>query len=777
MWKRLNYRMRYQVYLRVLPVLFLAVLALGIFSWAVFTRWTLNSALEYQNKDLSTFIVQLQNRAAVAAMSAEAHRSALILRTKSEECLVYGPQILQVPLVRGICVVGPAGQEKPGDSSFHLVDFLVTETNKTIMAQWWQSRLNFFEADFKEGTWSKSRGSQASIALNNDLFHSTRVFPPLLLQDKSSGSTGKQKAFLPVMVRENIGVPGISLPNRKKWNKGAVYLLDLNALSSEIPTSSWYAIMNEAGQVLVSSSIEMEAGCYLKDQPGDANRGLLSIARGSDLESLLTSAPGQGHGIFGSLFSPWLVISKTSDEMPIRFMSARPVGYLQQMTLRYFAMVLGIAILALSGAVAVVTRVMKPFSKRLSDLAKNMEDVAKGNYSQRMPGSINDEMGQLVGYFNLMAVSLDEAHRQVKEKAVHLRAALENMRMLDRAKDDFLILISHEVRTPLTAIMGGVNFLKSSVDKVEGPDREILDKLNVGEITDIIEKSSNRLSGFMTDAIQMTAIQSSNQILDLKPVPVVDLIEMGLCGVRDQAREKGVTIENNLDEKVPWSVLCDIGIMKVAFERLLDNSIKHNHIGGVIRIAEVRAIPGHGEVHDVTEIDRIRSLMGQASMQEWEDEELRWRIIEIFNSGEPIPEDRIGALFGKFEIVGRIENHQKGSGLSLPIAQAAVVHHGGGIFVNSNGKTGNSFFVLLPTIIEQQDNRIESGSGLWDDALQGVSSVAGDKKVGKVTDPAGLKVEFDNRCPAGSGQGDESGSGVYCPGSADNDEKITIVSS
>ncbi len=185
----------------------------------------------------------------------------------------------------------------------------------------------------------------------------------------------------------------------------------------------------------------------------------------------------------------------------------------------------GATVLAVAAMAAVLIglgRIVDRNSRRLTALSGNMEALARGDYARRMPRGDADEVGRLVGYFNLMAASLEEAHRQVKDQAAHLKAALENMRMLDKAKDDFLVLVSHEVRTPLTAMLGGVNYLKSAVDKAEPAERGVLERLNFPEIAEIIASSGERLNGFMTDAIQMTAIQSGERRLDLAPVAPTD---------------------------------------------------------------------------------------------------------------------------------------------------------------------------------------------------------------------------------------------------------------
>lgn len=470
---------------------------------------------------------------------------------------------------------------------------------------------------------------------------------------------------------------------------------------------------------------------------------------------------------------PWIVLHRESPEMGFSVLMVDQVAGLRA-TVTEFMWLLALAVgLALGGAVYGINRVTQRNSERLTALAANMESLAEGNYGGRMIPGRQDEMGALIGYFNLMASSLEDAHREVKEKAAHLRAALENLRMLDKAKDDFMVLISHEVRTPLTAIIGGVDYLKKSVEKVNGDEREVLDRLNVPEITDIIQSSGERLSGFMTDALQMTSMGSAGASLNLRPVPVADLVAQGLCGVLELAMEKKVTVHNQLDSQWDWSILCDLETLRVGFEKIFRNAVTHNRSGGLIIIREAAVVPGRGPISELIGPESLRRLEGQPSFRDYRDEDFRWRMIEIFNTGEPIPADRRAALFGKFELVGRIENHQKGSGLSLPIAKAAVESHGGRIFLYSDGKDGNSFFLMLPTVL----CRPASDDDLGDDVDQSVSGAAGDEDVGEVGNPTSIEVELNDLCASILGGIDEAGGGMDGAGSADHQEKVTVGSS
>ena len=320
---------------------------------------------------------------------------------------------------------------------------------------------------------------------------------------------------------------------------------------------------------------------------------------------------------------------------------------------------------------------------------------------------------------------------------------MDHLRLADRAKDDFLVLISHEVRTPLTSLMGGVEFMRSALDKADPAQKEAVEALHLPEIVDIVASSGRRLSGFMNDAIQMTAVQGAERELDLKPVPIERLLEVGLCGVRERARLRNITVVNEFSGEDGWSVLCDMGVLKLALERILSNAVIHNRDGGHLVIRRADSIPGLTAEQVRPDAEMVRRLWSQKSFQDYAATPIRWLLVEIFNTGDPIPEDRRRALFGKFELVGRIEHHHKGSGLSLPIAQAAIVHHGGRIFLDSADRDGNSFYLLLPCVAEGIGATPDL-ENLWDQAGQGQGGVAGNEQVGQVRHAAGLAVELQH---------------------------------
>jgi signal transduction histidine kinase len=379
---------------------------------------------------------------------------------------------------------------------------------------------------------------------------------------------------------------------------------------------------------------------------------------------------------------------------------------------------------------------------RREALVAQLQAVACGENAPAQAARCDGESAALVAGFSRLAEDLAEARREARDRGDRLEAAMEGLRQADKAKDEFLVLISHEVRTPLTALMGGVDVLRLKLERAEPEQRRALAALDLLEVADIIASSGRRLSGFLNDAIQMTAVQNHERALALKAVPVVQLLEVGLGNVRERARARGIEVVNEITSDEDWAVLCDLGVLRLALERIFSNAVVHNRDGGRIVIRRAAAIPGLRPEQWQPDSEMMHRLWSQESFRDWAQAPIHWQLLEIFNTGEPIPEDRRRALFGKFEIVGRIEHHQRGSGLSLPIAQAAIEHHGGRIHLDSSSRDGNSFFLLLPCVPVDAGVRGSLGR-LWDQPGQGRGRVAREEEVGQVGDPAGLQVELE----------------------------------
>lgn len=740
-WTRLNHKIRHKVFLRVLPVVTLSVLLVGGVGGVVFTGSVTG------------------NRARSGLHEAGALRDhmalTLIKETLASEARPQGPGPFRVQHRH---LTGP----EPGSLAWaaSAPDGTVTGAPTADQVQAWVTQnARFLATGYRSGSWQGTRAAGAPWATEQQSTHPIHVFPPLI-----GGPAGGQQALVPVVVRGDGPAD----------EEHALYFFPLESLLGSVDPAKWLCLLDGQGRVLYAQGGAPAVGAVLADQPRVPGHPVLDKMPGQALWAAYLKAQGEGRSRLGSGPVPWLLLRSGSPELGLQVLVVDPVDDLRAAVTGYLWVILLAAVLAFTLAVVGINQVLKETTDQLATLARNMEALARGEYGGRMIQARKDEVGVLVGYFNLMAVSLDEAHRQVKEKAAHLRAALENMRMLDKAKDDFMVLISHEVRTPLTAIMGGVDYLKKSAENISPAEREVLDRLNVMDVVEIIHHSGERLSGFMTDAIQMTSMGSNEVRLDLRAVRAEELVEQGLRGVERQVAEKKVTVRNQLQGAQGWTLLCDPEVLGVAFDKILRNAVVHNRSGGLVIIREALVVPGHGTIADLITAESLRRLEGQAAFRDYEDGEITWRMIEVFNTGQPIPSGRQSALFGKFELVGRIENHQKGSGLSLPIAKAAVESHGGRILLHTDGRDGNSFFLMLPVVSGLPAEIKAPADELGHQQGQGVGGAAWDEDLGQVGDPASFEVELDDLCASILGGLDQTGRGVDGAGGADHQEKITV---
>ena len=243
----------------------------------------------------------------------------------------------------------------------------------------------------------------------------------------------------------------------------------------------------------------------------------------------------------------------------------------------------------------------------------------------------------------------------------------------------------------------------------------------------------------MNDAILMTALQSSDSRVAYEAQNLGDLCLLVLSSLQNPVGDKGLRVDMELPAEGDWIGYFDRELIVIALEKLLRNAVQHNYPGGRVRIREATLVPDSLQSTEIWPKPPLDLPKLPAYVRDRQPR-LGWRTIEIFNTGPVIPEEKLDKLFRKFELVGRIEHHQKGSGLSLPIVQAVLENHGGRVAVESYTGTGNFFYLTVPVL----ELRPVSG----DQQGQGFGGAAADEEIGVVADPARREVELQH---AGAG--------------------------
>jgi signal transduction histidine kinase len=255
-----------------------------------------------------------------------------------------------------------------------------------------------------------------------------------------------------------------------------------------------------------------------------------------------------------------------------------------------------------------------------------------------------------------MSWKLEEGRTRLEEKVKSatkdLAWANEELKTLDRLKTEFLATMSHELRSPLTSIRGGLDYLRRTESL---PDRQ--------DYLRIMDKNLRRLVHLVTDIFDITRIEAEKMAWNFAPADLSELIEEITQIMAPQAETASVRLE--FDPCGPVLARIDLERIEQVLVNLTDNAIKYSPRGETIRFELVRTA-----------------------------EEIRVRVLDR-GPGVP-PEDR-EVIFKKFHTVpssGR-GNKPGGTGLGLAICGQIVKAHGGRIWVEDNPQGGSIFTFSL----------------------------------------------------------------------------------
>jgi signal transduction histidine kinase len=237
----------------------------------------------------------------------------------------------------------------------------------------------------------------------------------------------------------------------------------------------------------------------------------------------------------------------------------------------------------------------------------------------------------------------------------NLRDAKEAAEQADRAKSDFLSLLNHELRTPLSVILGYVDlFLNGAFGSPTEEQRSILHRLhaNACSVLDLV-----------SDGLNLNRLEAGRLVVESTQVEIPELlqaIEAETYGVRELS---GLRFTWLVDRDLP-SLSSDPGKLKVVIKNLLNNAVKFTHTGEIT----VGARPGEGGVE-----------------------------IYVSDTGVGIPPDQQSMIFDAFR-QGSTANVRglTGVGLGLHIVKRLLDLLGGTIRVESEVGKGSTFRVQLP---------------------------------------------------------------------------------
>lgn len=281
-------------------------------------------------------------------------------------------------------------------------------------------------------------------------------------------------------------------------------------------------------------------------------------------------------------------------------------------------------------------------------------------------------MGRVIGTLEVQAYegnSFREEHIVALEMVANLAAtAIENLRLLEsesgarhaaeianQAKDEFIAIVSHELRSPLNAMLGWARILQNN--KIEG--------INLNQALDTIIRNAKTQSKLIEDLLDTARITSGKLRLEIKSVSPVQIIKSVINVSRPAAEAKEVRIIENLDSSIE-SIQGDPDRLQQIVNNLISNAIKFTQKGGDISI-------------------RLHQADSNA-------------VFSIADTGIGISPDFLPRIFDQFTQSDPASTRRYGGlGIGLALTRKLVELHGGTIRAESEGEgKGATFIVALP---------------------------------------------------------------------------------
>ena len=302
-----------------------------------------------------------------------------------------------------------------------------------------------------------------------------------------------------------------------------------------------------------------------------------------------------------------------------------------------FLLRVGIAAVILASAVIwlMAGRITKP----ILELARISQKMTELNFEEKYKGRSKSEIGVLGGNINMLSETLEKTIGDLKGANIELQKDVKAREEADQRRQEFLGAVSHELKTPIALIQGYAEGLKEGISE---------DKESRDYYCDVIIDETGKMNNLVLRLISLNQVESGNEMTNMERFDLCALIGGFLREYELKFKSEGITLfyEKPEDEIYVWG---DESGTEEVFMNYISNAVNH--------------CSGKKEVH--VRINRRDTYVR----------------VEVFNTGERIPEESLERVWEKFYKVDKARTREYGgSGLGLSIVKA--------IMENMNGAYG-----------------------------------------------------------------------------------------
>jgi PAS domain S-box-containing protein len=289
----------------------------------------------------------------------------------------------------------------------------------------------------------------------------------------------------------------------------------------------------------------------------------------------------------------------------------------------------------------------------------NGRPIAEGIFKRFLSGeeTRNQELEVRRADGNSVWVSLSVRPIRDKEGRVvasrSIMVDITKQKKLDQLKDDFIGLVSHELRSPMTVITGAVNTVLTEAERLSPEETHQLLKDAAAE--------SETLSNLLSNLLELSRVQAQRLVLHSEAIDVKKIVEEAVDKIKRQSATHKFVI--NLPRRLPRVQADPLRLERILYN-LLENAVKYSPAGGEVRVSA-----------------------------KLEGEQL---VIGVNDEGIGISAADQEKLFAPFQRLEKYPGGVRGVGLGLMVCRRLVEAHGGQIWVESEPGHGSTFFFTMP---------------------------------------------------------------------------------
>ncbi|MES2578670.1 MULTISPECIES: PAS domain-containing sensor histidine kinase [unclassified Flavobacterium] len=268
--------------------------------------------------------------------------------------------------------------------------------------------------------------------------------------------------------------------------------------------------------------------------------------------------------------------------------------------------------------------------------------------------------GEMLGYVKILR---DLTERKKSEDAI--KKYVKELEDLNTHKENVLAIVSHDLRSPLSGIIGTAEYLKTNLDRLESTKAK--------EMLDLLHKTAVDELNMLDNLVEWARIKYASEVFSPAKIELFDYAQKVFESLHDAAALNSINLRNEIGPNI--SVFADGKMLLSVFQNIISNAIKHS-------------LPG-GEIIVLAKIEAEKVL------------------IQIKDSGIGMSKDVQSKLFTpQMSTLSKARKDNKGAGIGLLLVKGFLEKNDGEIWVESVEGIGSSFYFTLP--LEEPLHKIDS---------------------------------------------------------------------